>query len=152
MEVNSDFDLELDSYPQRPASIADSDQNFESDSNSNSDESDADPDCHPILELNEDFLPDTDSADTLNDTLITEASNVPEVVQLLWKQLLSNYRPPNHPPIIDYRGCSLTEVEVLSLKHYLAWVDSGCTVKAYGLHAKLLEEVTNMELLSLYKA
>jgi hypothetical protein len=42
-------------------------------------------------------------------------------------------------------------VEVLSLKHYLAWVDSCGTVKAYGLHAKVLEEVGNVELLTLYK-
>ena len=96
-------------------------------------------------------LLETDSADTLDDTFIPGAVDLPEVVQLLWKQLLSNYRPPNHPPIIDPRGCLLTKAEVLSLKHQLAWVDSHGTVKGYSLCAKLLEEVANVELLSLYR-
>jgi len=155
MEANSDPDLEEpDSYSQHTASVAGSDQDFDSDSDSDSDGLDRDPDCHPILEPTsnvENPLPETDSADALDDAFIPGAVDLPEVVQLLQKQLLSNYRPLNHPPIIDPRGRSLTEAEVLSLKHYLAWVGSRGTVKGYGLHAKLLEEVANVELLSLYK-
>ena len=161
MEDISDPDLEeLDPHSQPPAPIAGSDQNSDSDSDSSSDSDgsdtvSADPACHPILEPTSNvgnFLLETDSADTLDDTFINEAADLPEAVQLLRKQLLSNYRPPNHPPIIDQRGRSLTEAEVLSMKHFLAWVDSHGTVKAYGHHAKLLEEVTNLEILSLYKA
>jgi hypothetical protein len=135
MDHISDSNLELYQYS-------------DSDSDSNSD---SDPDCHPILEpvsIVENPLLEADSADS--DTFTPGAADLPEVIQLLWKQLLSNYTPPNHPPIIDPRGCPLTEVEVLSLKHYLAWVDSRGTVKAYGLHAKVLEEVGNVELLTLY--
>ena len=160
--VTSDSDLEeLDSHSPHPASDDSdpgSDQDFDSDSGC--DGSDGDPDCHPILEpiLNvENPLQETDNSDILDDTFIPEAANCPEVVQLLRKQLLSNYRPPNHPPIIDPRGHSLTEAEVFSLKHYLTWVSSRGTVQGYSLHAKLLQQVLqkvspgNVELLSLYK-
>jgi hypothetical protein len=136
MDHISDSNLELYQYS-------------DSDSDSNSD---SDPDCHPILEpvsIVENPLLEADSADS--DTFTPGAADLPEVIQLLRKQLLSNYTPPNHPSIIDPRGRPLTEVEVLSLKHYLAWVDSRGTVKAYGLHAKVLEEVGNVELLTLYK-
>ena len=104
--VTSDSDLEeLDSHSPHPASDDSdpgSDQDFDSDSDC--DGSDGDPDCHPILEpiLNvENPLQETDNSDILDDTFIPEAANCPEVVQLLRKQLLSNYRPLNYPPIID---------------------------------------------------
>jgi hypothetical protein len=149
----SDSDLEeLDPYPASDASLDQGSEPSESESESDSNsESDSDPDCHPILEPisnAENPLLETDDADTFT----PGAADLPEVIQLLQKQLLSNYTPPNHPPIIDPRGRSLTEAEVLSLKHYLAWVDSHGTVKAYSLHAKVLEEAANVEILSLYKA
>ncbi|KAH8978361.1 hypothetical protein EDB86DRAFT_3090785 [Lactarius hatsudake] len=65
-------------------------------------------------------------------------------------KLLSDYTPPNHPPVDDSRGRSLTPDEELSLKHYIAWVDSRGTVKAYRLHAQVLQEATGTEILSLY--
>ncbi len=43
--------------------------------------------------------------------------------------------------------CSLEE---LSSKHYVAWVESYGTVKAYNLHAKVLKEAMGTEILSLY--
>ena len=39
---------------------------------------------------------------------------------------------------------------MLSLKHYVAWVNSHGTVKAYSLHAKVLGEASGTEILSLY--
>ncbi|KAI9431378.1 hypothetical protein H4582DRAFT_1782979, partial [Lactarius indigo] len=75
---------------------------------------------------------------------------IPEVVRRLQTQLLSGYIPPNHPPIDDPRGRTPTPDEVLSLKHYIAWVDSRGTVKAYKLHAQVLQEATGTEILSLY--
>ena len=44
----------------------------------------------------------------------------------------------------------LTSAEELSLKHFMAWVDARGTVKAYSLHAQVLQEATNIEILSLY--
>jgi hypothetical protein len=144
----SDSDSEeLDPCPAPDASLDQGSESSDSDDDSDSN-SDSDPDCHPILELSSNvespFL-ETDGADTL----APGAADLPEVIQLLQKQLLSDYTPPNHPPIIDPRGHSLTGAEVLSLKHYLAWVDSHGTVKAYSLHAKVLEEAANVEILSL---
>ena len=55
-------------------------------------------------------------------------------------------------PINDLRNHSLTKAEKLSLKHFIAWVDSHGTVKAYALHAKVLQEETGTEILSLYMA
>jgi hypothetical protein len=36
------------------------------------------------------------------------------------------------------------------LKHYIAWVDSHGTVKGYHLHAQVLQEAAQVEILSLY--
>ncbi|KAI0262762.1 hypothetical protein BC834DRAFT_800359, partial [Gloeopeniophorella convolvens] len=65
-------------------------------------------------------------------------------------QLLSGYIIPVNPPIHDNQNCALTPTEVLSLKHYLRWMQSHGTVKAYRLHAQLLYEATGIEILSLY--
>jgi hypothetical protein len=47
---------------------------------------------------------------------------------------------------------TLSRLETLSLKHYLAWSGSHGTVKAYNAHAQLLAaEATQEEILSLYK-
>ena len=86
-----------------------------------------------------------------DDTFVACPADLPEAVWKLQKQLLAGYRPPNHPPINDPRGCHLlTEFEELSLKHFMAWVDSHGTVKAYSLHAQILQKATNIEILSLY--
>ena len=80
------------------------------------------------------------------------AADVPEVVKRLRKQLLNGYTHPNHPPVHDPRRRPLTEAEELSLKHYLAWVDTHGTVKAYSAHAQVLQQYTGIEILSLYLA
>jgi len=45
---------------------------------------------------------------------------------------------------------SLTESEMLSLKHYIAWRKSNGTVLAYELHAAVLQEATGIQILPLY--
>ena len=85
-----------------------------------------------------------------DDASFASTADVPEVVRRLQKQLLNGYTHPNHPPIHDPRHRPLTEVEELSLKHYLAWVDSHGTVKAYNSHAQVLQQAQGIEILSLY--
>ena len=77
-------------------------------------------------------------------------ADLPEVVKRLRVQLLGGYTQPDHPSVDDSRGRLLSESEELSLKHYIAWVDSRGTVKGYSLHAKVLQEATKIEILSLY--
>src|ERR1700733_5830854 len=86
------------------------------------------------------------------ETFTASTTDLPEVIKTLQKQLLSGYTHPNHPSIDNPRGHPLTPAETLSLKHYIAWVDSRGTVKAYSRHAQLLEEATGIEILSLYMA
>ncbi len=86
-----------------------------------------------------------------DDTFISCHTDLPEVVEKLRAQLLSGYTCPNHPSLNhNYQSHSLDSVEKLSLKHYIAWVDSHGTVKAYKLHAQVLKEATHVEILSLY--
>ncbi|KAH9174020.1 hypothetical protein EDB89DRAFT_2068285 [Lactarius sanguifluus] len=75
--------------------------------------------------------------------------SLPEAVVQLQKKLLEDYAlppPPSGPPG-EY---ALSRAEVLSLQHYFAWTESQGTVKAYGSHAKVLSEATDVEILSLY--
>ncbi|KAF8265215.1 hypothetical protein EI94DRAFT_1860520 [Lactarius quietus] len=81
---------------------------------------------------------------------VAYTADLPEVVQRLWVQLLAGYTCPNHPPTQDPRDHIPSDSEKLSLKHYIAWVDSRGTVKAYSLHAEVLQMATNIEILSLY--
>jgi hypothetical protein len=94
-----------------------------------------------------------DSGDIDEEVFAASGADLPEVVKKLRIQLLSGYTPPNHPSINDGpRGRLLTLDEELSLKHFIAWVDSRGTVKGYTLHAKVLQQATGMEILSLYMA
>ena len=96
---------------------------------------------------------DSDGADP-EDMEAPDAVNLPDMlpdlITKLQKQLLAGYTHPVFPPINDSIGRALTESEELSLKHYMAWVDSRGTVKAYSLHGALLQSVTEIEVLSLY--
>ena len=98
-------------------------------------------------------LPQRDTDDNLDEAVAfaAGATDSPEIIQRLQKQLLSSYSLPNNPSLVDNpRGHSLTAAEELSLKHYVAWVDSHGTVKGYSLHAQVLQEATGTEILSLY--
>jgi hypothetical protein len=126
------------------------------DSDSDSDSDSGKSELHPaIMALSDhDNSPSKRESDHVNfdeeEVFAAHPAELPEVIKKLQVQLLAGYTHPNHPPIHDPRGCSLTESEELSLKHYMAWVDSHGTVKGYRLHAQVLQNATNIEILSLY--
>jgi hypothetical protein len=124
-------------------------------------DSDVDLDIHPTLHTGDTSIsspqpegpgdPDSDlDEDAEKENPAASGVDLPEVVKKLREQLLAGYTCPNHPPITDARCRSLTPAEELSLKHYIAWVDSRGTVKAYSLHAQVLAVATGVEILSLY--
>lgn len=76
---------------------------------------------------------------------------VPEQVEALHNTLLNGYTlpdPPDSPPISE----NLDSSQLLTLKHYTAWHRSNGTVKAYKLHAAVLQRATGETILSLYMA
>ena len=130
-------------------------------------DSDSDSDCfdtaHPALEppcmeVTDDTTRATsflhegepDSVDFDEGAAGASMADLPEVIQTLRKQLLAGYTHPIYPSPNDLRGRPLTPDEKLSLKHYIAWVESRGTVKGYHLHAQVLQEATQVEILSLY--
>jgi hypothetical protein len=60
--------------------------------------------------------------------------NVPEIIIQLQKQLLKGYTLPPCPTQAPEQH-TLSQAEILSLQHYLAWTESHGTVKAYILPA-----------------
>jgi hypothetical protein len=56
--------------------------------------------------------------------------------------------PPPLPPVLQI----LTRSQELSLEYYIAWSKSKGTVKAYSMHAAVLEKATGTKILSLYLA
>ena len=155
-ESDLDYASEVGSY-NSDINLASDDDDFDSDDD-NLDSSDH----HPVVEQRSNnegtnsSLPDVelDSVNPDKDDVAVAASaaDLPEVIQRFQKQLLAGYAPSIYPAVNDPRGCELTPAEKLSLKHYLAWVDSHGTVKGYHLHAQILQEATQMEILSLYLA
>jgi hypothetical protein len=106
---------------------------------------------HPILKDPVDDVPlrrEPVGVDPDDDTSCD--AGFPEVVKRLQMQLLNGYTPPDHLPFEDSRDHLLPKAEELSLKHNIAWVDSHGTVKAYSLHAQVLQEATGIDILSLY--
>jgi hypothetical protein len=77
------------------------------------------------------------------------SDGVPDVVKRLQKQLLNEYTLPPSPAEVPQQH-TLSRVEILSLKHYIAWAESHGTVKAYSSHAQVLAEATGEEILTLY--
>jgi hypothetical protein len=128
------------------------------DSDSDSDSFDT---AHPAMQQMEDigdtlsFLPerepDSVGLDEVDEDVAgASKADLPEVIQCIRKQLLAGYTHPIFPSPNDLRGHPLTPEEKLSLKHYIAWVDSRGTVKGYHLHAQVLQEAAQVEILSLY--
>ena len=78
------------------------------------------------------------------------SGNLPDCIIQLQKQLLREYTLPPHPSE-DPVQPTLSRAEFFSLKHYLAWIESHGTVKAYTVYAQLLAEVTQEDILSLHK-
>ncbi len=73
----------------------------------------------------------------------------PERDKLLSK-LKGGYECPVIPPLGLDKPRELTENEAHSLKHYIAWRKSNGTVLAYNLHARVLQDATQAEILSLH--
>ena len=65
-------------------------------------------------------------------------------------KLLGNYKCPAWAPAGRFVVPPLTSIEKLSLSHYIAWQTSGGMVKAYKLHAKVLEDATGLSILLLF--
>src|SRR5260221_5587380 len=66
-------------------------------------------------------------------------------------KLLGDYKCSAQAPAGRLVVSTLTSIERLSLLHYIAWQTSGGTVKAYNLHAMVLEEATGLTILSLFR-
>jgi hypothetical protein len=79
-----------------------------------------------------------------DDTCFELPSNLTE----LRSELLNGYSLPEMPP--DSPPPQLTASEMLSLQHYVAWKKSNGTELAYKLHAQVLQNSTQEEILSLY--
>jgi hypothetical protein len=154
---DSELDQDAVSNAGSQAGSLDQDTDEDFDSDEDVDSSNLHPALVPASNVGgaDNSLPERepDSGDLDEEASAASGADVPEVVKKLRLQLLSGYKPPNHPSIDDDpRGRSLTSAEELSLKHYIAWVDSRGTVKAYKLHAEVLREATGMEIISLYMA
>ena len=119
---------------------------------------------HPCLETSGDSglkIPDQgslhigienpDSVNLDNDSDAACADSLPDLVKKLQEQLLAGYTLSNYPSVNDPRGYTLSESEEYSLRHYIAWVASHGTVKAYNLHAEVLQNAAKVEILTLYK-
>ena len=148
----SDLDIDQLAVPSE-----DDSSSLDQDSESDTDDDANIPKLHPAmmsLSTNDDIDNITErvphAADLDEEVFAGSATDLPEVVKRLQERLLASYTSSNHPPINDSRDRSLAPSEVLSLKHYVAWVDSHGTVKAYSFHAKVLKDASNTEILSLY--
>lgn len=106
-------------------------------------------------ELNEDddvyILPNEDD-DNMNDADPEQPTPFPEQLTALRASLLGDYILPDSPPTSIPESATLTDSEMLTLKHYVAWYRSNGTVQAYKLHAKVLSDASGEEILSLYMA
>ena len=65
-------------------------------------------------------------------------------------ELLQYYRLPSEPERISLRRQPLSNSQIASLKHYIAWNKSNGTVKAYELHKTVLESISGIPILSLH--
>ena len=157
--MGMDPDISDSEIDQLAVPSEDDSSSLDQDSESDTDDDANIPKLHPAmmsLSKNDDIDNITserepDAADLDEEEVFAgSATDLPEVVKRLQEKLLAGYTSSNHPPINDSRGRSLTPSEMLSLKHYVAWVDSRGTVKAYSLHAKVLKEASNTEILTLY--
>jgi hypothetical protein len=153
------------SSPSQRSSCSDEDDGYRQD---------PDQDSSPIFDIpentllrDEDSSSDPDDLDDLDedhgsDSLDSEqlshepsysghklGGNVPEIVHQLQSQLLIGYTLPpcpERPPSEQ----TLSRAQILSLQHYLAWVESNGTVKANDAHAQVLAMATEEDILTLY--
>jgi len=105
----------------------------------------------------EDDLEDSESddVDSEDDSMGNESDDLedvclPDTLIQLRKLLLGEYSLPLVPPNSVSGPKILSASEKYSLKHYVAWKSSNGTVKAYKLHAQVLQEAADVEILSLH--
>ena len=93
---------------------------------------------------------DINTAHIIASSLDSNFLKVPNAVKALRKELLGEYTVPDSPPHnthIDTQ--SLSQSDILSLQHYVAWRKSNGTIQAYKLHATVLEKATRTKIFSL---
>jgi hypothetical protein len=93
---------------------------------------------------------DLDELDDENQEIQAEATELPASLEALQKQLLDGYTCPTAPPASVGPPRLLTQSELYSLKHYIAWAKSNGTVEAYKLHAQNLQDASGVKILALF--
>jgi hypothetical protein len=116
------------------------------------------PDFSNHEEVDDDLdTSDMDDASDITNIIVGENSSHNVLHQLkqvqdIRNELLGDYKlptdPPPSPPVLQI----LMRSRELSLEHYIAWSKSKGTVKAYNMHAAVLEKATGTRILSLYLA
>jgi hypothetical protein len=77
---------------------------------------------------------------------------LPKSLGELQEKLLQGYSPAPVPPPNIPQPQTLSQCELLTLQHYVAWKRSNGTVKAYKLHAQVLQNATGTEIIALPSA
>ena len=108
-----------------------------------------------VIESNFEEVTDSDSdSDELHMPDIATQNfdffNIPESLKTLKDELIQDYRLPSEPESMSLRRQPLSNSQIASLKHYIAWNKSNGTVKAYELHKTVLESVSGIPILSLH--
>jgi hypothetical protein len=76
--------------------------------------------------------------------------NVPECIKAIQDDLLNGYTPPEKPSE-PLKIEELDSSQTWSLRHYVAWRRSNGTVRAFNEHRQVLQDATNVEILSLHR-
>ncbi|KAF6759079.1 hypothetical protein DFP72DRAFT_1064032 [Ephemerocybe angulata] len=75
---------------------------------------------------------------------------IPECVSRLRTKIRNGYTTPPRPSDDSFRIPDLDPSETLSLKLYVAWRRTNGTVRAYNEHREVLQDATEVEILSLH--
>jgi hypothetical protein len=162
-QVSSHFSLFIIPIIFKDSSIQSVDNSGGSDSDEPSDDSSSDSDSdasdlhapEALLhfpspdEQDDSAAPDLYQNDEENDSAESETyCDLPSTVLDLQHDLLGKHELPKSPPTASGPR-PLTDSEMLSLKHYIAWKKSNGTVLAYKLHAEVLHQATGIKVLAL---
>jgi hypothetical protein len=75
---------------------------------------------------------------------------IPQCIKDLRESLLGSHIRPDKPEQ-PFTIRELSEPEIRSLRHYIAWRRSNGTVRAYNEHRSVLEDASGTEIMSLYR-
>ncbi|KAF8333783.1 hypothetical protein F5887DRAFT_893111, partial [Amanita rubescens] len=92
---------------------------------------------------------DNESSQQEEDDHDTLSHAYPREREMLQQKLKGEYTCPTDVPLGLIPPRQLSVTERLSLQHYIAWQKSNGTELAYILHAQVLQDATNVEILSL---